>query len=116
MSQGLEKMVNKLQLAEVVQALREELDVAKHHSAGHDVKFNVNNIEVEFQTVVELDTAVEGGGKIKFWVLDIDAKASGKYKRSNTHKIKLSLEPVDTGNGAATNEKVRISGRAKRMA
>ncbi|MGB1011557.1 MAG: trypco2 family protein [Thiolinea sp.] len=108
-------MANKLQLAEVVQALREELDVAKYSSAGHDIKFNVNNIEVEFQTAVELDTTVEGGGKIKFWVLDVDAKASGKYKRSNTHKIKLSLEPVDTENGVATNEKVRISGRAKRI-
>ena len=116
MSQELKKMASKLQLADVVQALREELDVAKHQSVGHDVKFNVNNIEVEFQTVVELDTAVEGGGKIKFWVLDVDAKASGKYKRSNTHKIKLSLKPVDTNNDMATNDKVRISGRAKRMA
>lgn len=110
-----EKMVNKLQLAEVVQALREELAIAKSSSEGSDIKFNVNNVEVEFQTVVELDTAVEGGSKIKFWVLDVDAKASGKYKRSNTHKIKLSLEPVDTENGVVTNEKVRISGRAKRM-
>lgn len=115
MSQELEKMANKLQLSEVVQALREELNAAKYRSTGHDIKFNVNHIEVEFQTAVELDTAVEGGGKIKFWVLDVDAKASGKYKRSNTHKIKLSLEPVDTGSDVGTNEKVRISGRAKRM-
>nr|CAA6821898.1 MAG: Unknown protein [uncultured Thiotrichaceae bacterium] len=54
MSQELEKMANKLQLSEVVQVLREELNVAKYRSAGHDIKFNVNHIEVEFQTAVRI--------------------------------------------------------------
>ncbi|QLQ32166.1 MAG: hypothetical protein HZT40_11875 [Candidatus Thiothrix singaporensis] len=61
--------------------------------SGHELKFNLNNIEVEFQTVVEKEGGGEAGGKIKFWVLDIDAKVSGKYKEAATQKVKLSLTP-----------------------
>lgn len=89
-------MGQKLELAAVIKALREELNVAKLAGEGHDIRFNVNTVEVEFQTVVEMEGGGEVGGKIKFWVLDIDAKAGGKYKKSATHKVKLSLQPVDT--------------------
>lgn len=116
-SETLEKMVDKLQLAEVVQALREELDTAKLQAEGHNIRFNVDNIEVEFQTAVELEASATGGGKLKFWVLDIDAKASGKYKNATTHKIKLNLSPIDTASEAdqTGDNKVRISGRAQRL-
>ena len=38
---------------------------------------------------------LEGGGKgeVKFWVVTIGA--DGKASRAGTHKIKLSLQPVD---------------------
>jgi hypothetical protein len=94
-------MGQKLELSEVMKALREEIRQAQWAAQGHDIKFNLNNIEVEFQTVVEKEGGGEAGGKIKFWVLDIDAKASGKYKKAVTQKIKLSLTPKqldpDTG-------------------
>lgn len=86
-------MAQKLELAAVIKALREELKEAQWAAQGHDIRFNVNNLEVEFQTVVDWEVGGEGGGKIKFWVLDIDAKLNGKYKKSATHKIKLSLKP-----------------------
>lgn len=98
-------MGQKLELAEVMKALREEIKLAEWAGQGHDLKFNLNNVEVEFQTVVEKEGGLEGGGKIKFWVLDIDAKASGKYKKSATQKIKLSLTPKrnDPKTGESTN-------------
>lgn len=86
-------MGQKLELAAVMKALRAELNEAKWAGDGHDIRFNVNNLEVEFQTVVDWEVGAEGGGKIKFWVLDVDAKLNGKYKKSVTHKIKLSLPP-----------------------
>jgi len=82
-------MGQKLELAEVMKALREEIKQAEWAAQGHDLKFNLNNIEVEFQTVVEKEGGLEGG--IKFWVLE--AKASGKYKNAVTQKIKLTLAP-----------------------
>lgn len=86
-------MGQKLELSAVMNALREEIKQAGWAAQGHDLKFNLNNIEVEFQTVVEKEGGGEAGGKIKFWVLDLEAKVSGKYKNAVTQKIKLSLTP-----------------------
>ncbi|MDQ5770736.1 trypco2 family protein [Thiothrix subterranea] len=102
-------MGQKLELAEVMKALREEIKLAEWAGQGHDLKFNLNNIEVEFQTVVEKEGGLEGGGKIKFWVLDIDAKASGKYKKSATQKIRLSLTPDAGVDGQGKPKKTQLS-------
>ena len=98
-------MGQKLELAAVIKALREELNEAKLAGDGHDIRFNVNNVDVEFQTVVDWEVGAEGGGKIKFWVLDVDAKLNGKYKKSAMHKIKLSLTPkqIDPVTGESKN-------------
>ena len=40
--------MKKLELAKVLQALREELYVAKQNSAGEAIRFQVNSIDVEF--------------------------------------------------------------------
>ena len=93
----LEKnMSQKLELAEVISALREELNLAKQNATGEDIRFNINNVEIELQTVVEKKVAGEAGGKVRFWVLDADTKASGEWKDAVTQKIKLSLQVVDT--------------------
>ncbi|HMT93781.1 trypco2 family protein [uncultured Thiothrix sp.] len=86
-------MTQKLELAAVIKALREELQSVQIAGKGQDIRFQTNSIEVEFQTMVDYELGAEGSGKIKFWVLDIDVKGTGKYKRSQTHKIKLSLTP-----------------------
>ncbi|MEE9412810.1 MAG: trypco2 family protein [Methylococcales bacterium] len=88
-------MAQLLELAEVIQALREELIKAQKVGKKKAIRFNLDNIEVEFQTVVEKEVGVTTGGKIKFLVVDADAKASGNYKKSAMHKIKLSLQAVD---------------------
>lgn len=82
---------NPLELAEVIQTLRENLAEAQSQGVGQNIRFNVNSVEVELQTVVEKEAGA--GGKIKFWV--VDGELSGKYKNSVTHKIKLSLQAVD---------------------
>jgi len=82
---------NPLELAEVIQTLRENLAEAQSQGEGQNIRFNVNSVEVELQTVIEKEAGA--GGKIKFWV--VDGELSGKYKNSATHKIKLSLQAVD---------------------
>jgi len=89
-------MGQKLELAEILEALRGELNLAKREGDRYDLRFNISNVEVELQTVVERKAAAEAGGKVRFWVLDADAKASGEYKDSLTQKIKLTLQVVDT--------------------
>ncbi|NOS88263.1 MAG: hypothetical protein HOP34_06935 [Methylococcaceae bacterium] len=80
---------NTLELAEVIKALRQELIAAQQEGDNKDVRFKVNNVEVELETVV----TKEGDGKlaIKFWV--VEANAGGKYEHAAKQKIKLSLTP-----------------------
>jgi hypothetical protein len=99
-------MGQKLELAEVMKALREEIKQAEWAAQGHDLKFNLNNVEVEFQTVVEKEGGLEGG--IKFWVLE--GKASGKYKNAVTQKIKLSLTPDAGVDAQGKSKKTQLSG------
>lgn len=87
--------MKKLELAEVIKALREELYQAKQTGEGEAIRFNVNSVDIEFETAIEYVGSAEAGGKIKFFVFDVDAKASAGYKNATTHKIKLSMKPVD---------------------
>ena len=90
----------KLELSGVLSALREEIAKAQleANTNNEDVRFKVKDIEVELQTAIDWEFGGKGGGKIKFWVFDVNAEGSGKYKNSKTHKIKLSLQPLDANN------------------
>ena len=90
--------MKKLELAEVIKALRTELYQAKQNAEGESIRFNVDTVDVEFETTVEYVGTAEAGGKIKFYVFNVDAKGSAEYKNATTHKIKLSLKPVDETN------------------
>ena len=70
------KMSNPLELSEVIQALRENLTEAQSQGVGQNIRFNINNVEVELQTVVDKEATT--GAKVKFLVVDADA--NGKYK------------------------------------
>jgi len=90
---------DKLNLAEVIQELRQSLVTASAHGEVETIRFNVNSVEVELQMVVEKTGSLTGKGKFNFWVLgDVGAEASATYKNSATHKIKLNLQPVDVKN------------------
>ncbi|MGZ0080239.1 trypco2 family protein [Methylomonas sp. YC3] len=90
---------DKLNLAEVIQELRQSLVTASAHGEAETIRFNVNSVEVELQMVVEKSVGGKAGGKFNFWVLGgIDAEASASYKHAATHKIKLNLQPVDVKN------------------
>lgn len=88
-------MGQKLELAAVIDALREELNIAKRNGEGQDIRFNINNVDIELQTVVERKVDAGVSGKVRFWVIDADAKANGELKDAVTQKIKLSLQVVD---------------------
>jgi hypothetical protein len=84
-----------LELAEVIRALRQELIIAQQSGQDEKIRFKVDQVEVELETLVEKEVGGKGSGKIKFWVVDVNAEINGKYKNATRHKIKLSLKPVD---------------------
>ena len=82
-----------LELADVIKALRQELIRAQQEGEDKDIRFNVNNVEVELETVVTKEADAKLG--MKFWVVDVNA--GGKYQNASKQKIKLSLKPTYKG-------------------
>jgi lipopolysaccharide export system protein LptA len=89
-------MTDTLELAAVIKALRQELINAQQEGTGKDIRFNVNSVEIELETVVEIAGDGKGGFKIKFGVVEANAEAGGHYKNATKQKIKLSLKPKDS--------------------
>jgi hypothetical protein len=78
-------------LAKAIQDLRNELLQAVAEGQGKDLRFKLDPVELE----LSLGMTYKAGGQagVKFWVLDIGAKAD--VERAATHTLKLKLNPVD---------------------
>lgn len=95
-------------LAELIQALRRELNTARSGATDQDLKFEVEKVDVELQVVVTRDATVKAG--VEFWVV----KAGGELTRTGkaTHTFKLTLNPISTDPGgrvvvaSETNEQI----------
>ena len=97
-SQTNDSEIAGIQLAEFLEALRDQLKAAKV-SADPDLPIEVGPVTVEFS----LTTRREGTGKagVKFWV--VDAGGSATVGRDHTQKITMQLIPRGPGGrGPAT--------------
>jgi Trypsin-co-occurring domain 2 len=89
MSQELQSQVEiDLPLADMLQALRQEIQTAMLEGENQPVRFQIAKADLEMQIAVSRDREVKGG--IKIWVLSADAKATSATKV--THTLKLSLD------------------------
>ncbi|TXS42258.1 hypothetical protein EAO75_33250 [Streptomyces sp. uw30] len=86
---------NRIELADAVQAVRDELITAAARSAGQDVTFEVGDIELEFS--VELHKEVTGGVKVKAWVMEAGVDGGGGTTR--THRVAVTLRALDSRTG-----------------
>ncbi|MEA5533309.1 trypco2 family protein [Crocosphaera sp. XPORK-15E] len=82
--------IKKIGLKETLEALRIELSESILVSEGKEIRFEVGEIELEFQLVVE--KSKEGKGGIKFWVVEMGGGVTNKD--AITHKIKIPLKPI----------------------
>ena len=108
-------MTDTLELAAVIKALRQELINAQQEGTGKDIRFNVNSVEVELETVVEVAGDGKGGFKIRFGVVEANAEAGGHYKNATKQKIKLSLGAVtvtQNPDGSVTTNALQINDKA----
>lgn len=94
-----------VELSKMLASLRQELNKAQHEGDGKDIKFAIDDIELELQLTV----AEEGGGKagVKFWV--VNAETGGKVTSQSIQKIKLKLKPETRG------EITKVADEAKRQ-
>jgi hypothetical protein len=86
-------------LVEAIASLREELAEAVEEGKNQDIQFPVGQINLEFQVGVTRD--VRGGGKLRFWILELGVDAG--YTAQTVQKVTISL-----GAGTAENETVKI--------
>ena len=98
-------MSNSFELVDVIKQLRKDITEAAHHAEGHELHFDLKNIEVELQTVVKK----EGRGGLKFKVLALGAEVGGKYEHAKTHTIKFSLTPIRTNPETGEEESMKLS-------
>ncbi|MFN7908864.1 MAG: trypco2 family protein [Microcystis sp.] len=82
--------INKVGLRETLEALRVELSKSILASEGEQIRFEVGEIELEVQFVVE--QSKEGKGGLKFWVVEMGG--GGTNKDTITHRIKIPLKPI----------------------
>lgn len=81
--------MDNIELSEMLGQLREELLKARGQSEGSDLKFQVEDIEIELQIVTT--KGGKGGGGVKFWVYNAEAEVNAS--QAKTQKLKLKLRP-----------------------
>ncbi|MDF3145994.1 MULTISPECIES: trypco2 family protein [unclassified Streptomyces] len=82
-----------LGLADMITALRTELEDAQRRATAESLRFGITDVEVEATVQIMRNTAGRAG--VQFWVV----QAGGEHARGNatTHRIKLNLSlPTDT--------------------
>jgi len=89
-------------LAETIQTLRKELQLAQQRSLNEGILFEIDKVELELKVVIGRKTSGHGG--VEFYVI----RAGGEVEKSGetTHNVKLTLSPV-----TADGERVNVSAR-----
>lgn len=87
--------MQRIGLKEVLAALRQELSESILAAANESLRFQVDEITLQFQVEVERTTGVGGG--IKFWVVEL----GGKHAATSTvtHTVTIPLKPVRQDGG-----------------
>lgn len=94
-----------IELASVIRDLRDELERAAVAGEGAALRFELGTIELELELVVE--RSAEGGGRVRFWVLELGGSQS--REATSTQRVKLLLTPRTGESG----EGLLVSGRSE---
>jgi hypothetical protein len=84
-------------LEEAIRTIRTELTAAMLQDPGEGVRFRPGPVELEFLVQVSRERGADGG--VRFWVISIGGSA--KATSSTTHRITVTLEPINPDEPAA---------------
>ncbi len=78
-----------VELSRMLVSLRKELGAAQQEGDGKDIRFAIDDVELELHLTVTKEAGAEAG--VKFWV--VNAETGGKVTSQSIQKIKLNLKP-----------------------
>ncbi len=84
-----------LDLADAIDVLRAQLSQAQSRGQGSELRFVLGEITAEFE--VELVRSKNGGGALKFGVVEADARRERSARA--TQRLTLRLNPQHRGGG-----------------
>lgn len=82
--------MERIGLADAIRALRAELSESIRAGTGKDLRFEVGEIELQFQVEVERSHKASAG--INIWV--VEAGGEGARASTTTHVVTIPLKPV----------------------
>jgi hypothetical protein len=91
MEEGTEN-VTEIPLAETLQTLRRELQLAQAQSVGEGILFTMDKVELELK--VTISRKAKGKAGVEFYIVKAGGEVEGS--RENVHTIKLTLTPADS--------------------
>ncbi|MFF5403707.1 trypco2 family protein [Streptomyces misionensis] len=89
-----------LDLADAVTLLREQILTARDRAGTSEVRFEIENVTVEFE--LELLRSRSAGGALRFGVIGVDGK--GETSGRTTHRVSLTLLPRGARSGGGPVE------------
>ncbi len=84
-------------LAEAIQNLRQEMTKAIEQGKGQELRFNVDEIELDLGIELKRDAGIEGKVSFKIFASGIEAGGRGDQSRTSTHRMKITLKASGPG-------------------
>lgn len=87
--------LDKIELTEAVQGLRDQFISCVESSAGQRIKFEVEEIDLDF--TVELRRDVNAKAGFRAWVTSVDVQ--GGTAQTSSHRVSIKLRPKESHSG-----------------
>jgi hypothetical protein len=95
MSGVMNSQIPGLGLADAIELIRSELESASEKSKHSPIAFRAGPVDLEFEVVFDVSGGADAG--VRVWVVSLGAK--GEVSKTQTHRLKVSLQPIDRTTG-----------------
>ena len=99
-------------LADLIEAVRHELQAAADRAATEPLSFEVEDVELQVDVVASGSREAEGG--IKLWVVNLGGKGTTSYSNTQTVTLRLSASGPDGTRWRVTDDQGRPVRRSSR--
>jgi hypothetical protein len=80
-------------LAEAIQNLRQEMTRAIEQAKGQELRFDLDEVELDLGVEVKREAGVDGKVSFKVFGTGIEAGGKGSQSQTSTHRMKITLKP-----------------------